>query len=510
MKACVKVLLFVFLIQGFLFAQTAQVGVASTTRAVRVAGVVVESGSGCPIPGIGVLLSGENAPAAATSDERGRFEMPSVPPGEYVVRVRDRRPAEQRVQAFRSRMEGYGRVRLSDADLLDFRIEGRPALRIEGRVLDDATDHPVQGALVYPPPMGPDEMAFHGSARTDARGAFVLLIAGRGEPVRLVATLRGQYERKELEIAAPPDGEHLSGVEIRLTGDGLTAGTRLAGSVLSSTGAPAPRAHVHDVWVDPETGRAGGIETVDSDAEGRFEFAHTRPGTHRLQASYRYARWWSNMPGQAVQVDVAPQQSRDDVTVTLDESPPKSGAGHLAGTVRDHNGDPVAGVRVAIDRPPSNPGADWHEFHGETTSATDGSFRIGVRGNGMFRVRAMYQGAQFDVGSAELPEDDFLVRVDKVGRITGRVVNATGETLTRFRVGVITKRDYGRRRAIRFEDQPLQTSPDGSFSVEHLVPGSYRVAVQADGYAPGVSDPVEVQPGETVENVVVRLGSGEE
>ena len=477
------------------------------TPGMRFAGVVVEEGEGKPIPGIKVTLKGQRTPAPAVSNEEGRFDMKTVRRGDYTVQVEDTRPVEERMQMFKDPRygSGYGPLKFVDSDILDYRIEGRPGFHVQGRVVADDTSQPLEEVRIdisnrYN--MGPDDYNYRSEGRTDAKGDFDLLVAGSSTRYGLNTGTTDGYAQESIELDAPPPGENITGLEIR-----LQRGVTLAGTVVSGTGAPVPDAHVNLLWVPTEAGEMRRGYTFDTDREGHFEHKDGRPGHYLLYPSHSRDRRgsWENAPN-TVSVDLEAGESRTDIVLKLDEPKPERKPAHLAGSVVDGEGKPVADVQVHIDcRESWNSEYSWQ---GRTKSGPDGTFRIDGMQTGRFNVVANHEGGSFDAGEVVLPEDDFVITVDAVGGIAGRVEGSYGEAVTRFRVQ--TRRDAAQANLDdeHFRNDALQSSSDGSFKIEKLSPGSYRLAVQAEGYAPRLSEPIEVHPGQTTQGVVIHLSGG--
>jgi len=148
-----------------------------TARKASISGVVRYAGSSWPVDKATVVVEGAEP---VITDNRGRYTLSDLPPGEYHVEV------EKNGSRTLSRKIVLSGFDLSPVDI-NFRINGTLA----GRVLDDKRE-PVADALVsvvtrvyY---LGQLQSRRTGAATTNARGAFRIPNVPTGEPVVLLAT----------------------------------------------------------------------------------------------------------------------------------------------------------------------------------------------------------------------------------------------------------------------------------------------------------------------------------
>ena len=127
---------------------------------------------------------------------------------------------------------------------------------------------------------------------------------------------------------------------------------------------------------------------------------------------------------------------------------------------------------------------------------------------GLFKVSAYYKNANFDAGTVVLPKDDYVIKVDAVGGIAGRVEGTYGEKITQFRMQARPDQPNMTVGSDNLSSSQLQSDAQGAFKIENLAPGTYRLMVVAEGYAPRVSEPIEVKPGEITKDVVIHLSGG--
>jgi|GEM_PF-1142160 len=186
----------------------------------------------------------------------------------------------------------------------------------------------------------------------------------------------------------------------------------------------------------------------------------------------------------------------------------------VSGTVRDASGRPVAGAKLVL--------LEWpgHVVHpvkrGWATADHLGHYRIdgGKKGDRYLVVASPPEGREAELGMCQLaalaPRDDLDVVLDRPVVIT---------VLPRFEEKA-KKSVYARLAKFFLEElqdgvwvpvvEAYGTSllePDGDGKVEGLGPGTYRAGGDASDYfAPYVSDPVEVAPGDSPSIEVVVGG----
>ena len=188
----------------------------------------------------------------------------------------------------------------------------------------------------------------------------------------------------------------------------------------------------------------------------------------------------------------------DDRTVMVDELPlPKekrlgrrmSDRQHSAlvnGTVTDRTGRPIAkGVAVL-----------WKDGRGSQYPFNDGRYAVSVTGSGKYRIEV--KGAGFAKGSSELQiEEGKVYRKDfslaPGGVIKGKVMDGAGKSLQE---GDVFYRDGNTSFGVPIDQ-------DGTYRIEGLHPGSYKVTVMAGEKS--VSQQVQVDAGrEVAQDFVVK------
>jgi hypothetical protein len=230
-------------------------------------------------------------------------------------------------------------------------------------------------------------------------------------------------------------------------------------------------------------------------------------------------------------LQVAEGQTIDVGTIDLKQG------GVLTGTVRDTGGTALPNVRVTA-RPSQNNGGDRGELQIEAFTQENGNFEL----HGVDRSKRYYDitaAPRFDRGdtfarlSGPRYAEEWLRRVDvndpakligndftlslANGVVTGTVVPLDNGTL------IPSLKDDDSQSAERgadivlhregtpFDDNPLgeieeRSNPDGTFRVEGLKPGAYKLRVLALGYASALKS--LVVPAGTVNAGTISLGKG--
>lgn len=320
-----------------------------------------------------------------------------------------------------------------------------PGGALAGTVVDAATHEPVADA---------DVEAGGEHARTDGGGAFRIpkLAAGRYKPT---ATAIGGYG-ETTESVRLGLGEHVSGLVIAIHPVAVVAGHIIA----DAAAGPQPcGAGEGEVWLS----RYGGVtfyigRTLD---DGQILLEGVVPGTYEVKARCRH--WLSRAPYPDV---VVGDSDVDDLAWHVSPS------ARVAGRVRARSGEPIAGATVSLKA------ADSVSF-GQAETGADGTFTADGLRPGAVTVGVIADGflappaAVATAASATPPSCEVVL--DRGGGIAGLVVDAQGQPLAGVRVAAApvpdtTGLDGGGGRSDR----------TGAFTIGPLLPGAYRVQVDAE------------------------------
>jgi hypothetical protein len=171
-------------------------------------------------------------------------------------------------------------------------------------------------------------------------------------------------------------------------------------------------------------------------------------------------------------------------------------------------GKPLGGVTLIFAQ-----GAGGFPMGALKTAQADaeGRYEVGLDAAGTYSV--IVQSDRFAGGGGRLeilvpdgaePVVDIVL---KSGTIPGRVVDGSGEPV----VGaIVSARPEGGPPSSDLLGGRAATRPDGSFTLEAVDPGRYRLGANAAGYRTGEIGPVEVREGEETPAVEIRLEAGRE
>jgi protocatechuate 3,4-dioxygenase beta subunit len=440
-----------------------------------ISGTVTEGDGVTPIEGalISVDLNACCFGASTVTDASGNYALPSLPAGEYRVRAAaDGFAAEYYVDAY----EYFAATLVplapgGDADV-DF------ALEVGGSISGTITDidgNPIAGANVSAEP----DQCCSGFVSTvsAADGTYTLSGMIPGD-YRIVASAAGYatayYDNTpnyfDATLVAVALGTDTPGIDIA-----LAAEASISGTVTDEYGTPIANAYVYansDVCCLP-----GGYAYTD--ANGQYTIGGLPAGAYRVigTADGYVEEYFDNAPYYelATIVTVAAGDEATGIDFALTQ------AGSISGTVTDGLGEPILGAWVTADSTACCYGAG-------TYSDASGNYTLGNLPPGDYVVHAeadQYAGEfyndvyDFDAATlvpitsgGETSDIDFAL--SNGGGISGTVVDADGNPLAD--VYVWADRDGC------CDYAETWTGPDGSYVIEGLSPGSYRVAADASGF----------------------------
>ncbi len=252
-----------------------------------VAGVAVDS-SGNPIKGFKASLQyvdetgtifEEAGVTGSFQNDDGSFELIGVDPGLYVVQVQAKGYAKGNSQPFRVTAEDQLKSGVS--------VRLGKGGSFAGVVLD-ASGSPVKGARVSTQDNSYVDNLFNDMfkdiivptvtlrrTRTDAKGQFELDLLSPG-------TYQVHVEHEDFTRFIVKDKQLGEGQQVDLGALSLTAGGTIRGTVLDAAGKVMPRSQV---ILRGDDGVTSYMEHTD--ANGRYEFTHVKPGAYKLSATRR-------------------------------------------------------------------------------------------------------------------------------------------------------------------------------------------------------------------------------
>lgn len=287
-----------------------------------------------------------------------------------------------------------------------------------------------------------------------------------------------------------PDGDEVLGVR-------LLPARALAGRVRFAQGRPAAQAEL------VATSARGGalVHRTRTDAEGSWRLPWLGAGAWALALRREDGR------RQDLGRFVAGQE--DEPSDLVVERGGSATALILDGDASTRT--PAPGIGLAFARLPTE--ADGER--GTVVTGADGTARLEGLEGAVYEVRLTDPAYFFDPAPPRfeaLPRSHLRLPASFVVRkraVTGRVEGPRGEGIEGARVHVVA--DAARTPPPGGWALPpaVRTGPDGAFRVEHLIPDAhYRFTISAPGFAPRVSDPIEVRRGRDVALPSVRLVRG--
>jgi len=447
--------------------------------------------------------------------------------------------------------------------------DGTPLPRVTVELVQK---NPITGGRSwFIPSTDPSQPTFERTVETDAEGRFRLRGVPPGRdlylravttnlaPARseLFASVPGQKITIDLELrpgatllahTIGPNGEPLADVDLLLE-------RKVDGANLPNPGELGPYMRFIQYIVESEACTGPG---------GNALFTAVQPGSYRLRGSY------PGLCMASTQEDLIVAEGEKRLSVELTLEPGEALAGRVVDESGVGLNGVSIEARQHFDRRNFNYGAILEalaagEIHRKTTSsAPDGSFRVtGLTEEAVYDIRAESPGflttwsKEIKAGAQEVE----LV-LEKPGQITGRVLSAaTSRPVPSFTLFITPARDetrdspnpwssprfdrrssrgrqpagsdgsgaQGGAQAVRnslalgmaqsFRDvlgnskeqterEEVISDREGRFSLSDIVPGTYRIVITAESFAPGVSSPFTVEKAATARDLVVALNPG--
>jgi protocatechuate 3,4-dioxygenase beta subunit len=338
-----------------------------------------------------------------------------------------------------------------------------PESVLVGRVVEAGSRQPVSGALVVPGEVS-SEGSFAGgsSALSDADGRFRLerLRPGRYKPLARSATRYGQA-RESVVLGL---GERSSEVLIE-----VHPAVTLTGKVLI-TGTEEPCRAGWIILGEPKTGERLN-ELIRHD--GSVELRGLQPGRYQVTIMC---------------TDFLSEDRYPPLVVTDRPLPPQTWhvrpGLHIAGTVVDADGAPARGGSIAVSLSGGDPRGQrvdsWEEIR------PDGTFEVGGLLPGTYQLRTTATALPepkepTKVALAGRSVDGLRIVLERAGTVKGSVVDQDGHPVAGVGVqaGGETWSWSGN----------MLSRDDGSFLIEGLRPGDYRITAQRRDWGEGLRAP---------------------
>ena len=446
-------------------------------------GRVTKASDGTPIADANVFAFGPNGWGDAQTDGNGDYRIDGLATGSYRVEAN----AVERgfVREFYDGTIDFDAATLvavapgSDQPNINFALDQGGS--ISGTVFDSDGVTPLGEVDVSA--FSETGASCHTRSRHD--GSYVIEGLGSGSfRVRTEAADRGYASQYYSSTPAFTNATLVSvivGVETAGIDFVLQAGGSITGTVVTANPG-APIAGV-DVWANPygSEGEGGGTRI---DASGNYEITGLAPGGYRVRAQKPDAglvgEWYDNTTDWSLATPVP--VSAGQVTPGIDFD--LAGGGTISGTVYMSDATtPLAGAEVWANS------YDCCGEGGGALSGADGTYTMDGLAPGDYRVRAQKQGYTFEyyasttihdsstrvtvVQGSDKPNTDFTL--DLAGTISGLVTHqGTGQPLVNV--------DVWAKNTVGGGGNGTRSRVDGTYTIDSLPSGDYRVAAEKDSY----------------------------
>ncbi len=383
----------------------------------------------------------------ARTDATGRFALPPLPPGDYVLLF-------QR-EGLLSR---FAELHVAAHPPLDVTMSRSRTL--PGRVLRGTK--PVAGARVSLHGLFPSRETV-----TDSAGRFTFDGMAPGLHV-LAAQHQGLDALSEVEVG---EGEEPPAVELT-----LGTGARQRGGVVDARGKPIPGATVYARYggrTEFESAWRARRKTKSA-ADGTYELGPLVPGRYQFQVFAEGFRdeglMWTQVDGRKPKTFVLRDAAVVRGAVVDPEGRPVGGA-HLALWPRTDDGVPSALRRLG------SPGYLGLESGGLTTSRPDGTFVLNATAAGPWSLSVQREDFQDVFAPVTSPGSDLRFTLGEGARVSGEVTDSEGVPARGASVRLLPVDDA----TGSLPELATTTDAQGSFTLRGPPPGRYRL--QAEQWA---------------------------
>jgi protocatechuate 3,4-dioxygenase beta subunit len=451
-----------------------------------------------------LALSSATNGRSAITDSKGEFQLASLEAGKYRFTARHpdlakssatdvevkvgvpTPPVEITIDAgggVEGNVTGFGMRPLADALMVAFSIQ---AGSMRSSTTDKSGFYRIDG-------LPPGQYVVFKS-RLDERADNIPLELMSNMRLKTVTVRQGKFARLDVH-------------------DDSEDGVRVHG-IVREQGAPVPRALVTLMGSDRDGILGMGVRASAAGMDGRYELVGIKPGSYVMQVS--------RFQGQPVQTTFEIDVPGDTRDFLFDLSLPTS---TISGRVIDSRGQAVAGLQVTLGSEEGALGAAdgligliAQNGLGQARTNAEGEFTIrsvaagryrltagsrvgggrGRRGGGQNQTHgeAVLEGLQVD-GVTNL--EALLVTVPLAGRITGTVLDGSGQPVAGAEIAYVETSSKRRRTAsnpmldlLGAQPRPIRSGDDGRFEITGLTPGVYDLRVESEAIEAGKANDVRV------------------
>ena len=444
-------------------------------------GTVVDAASGEPVGGARVSVdSSEWSEAGTFTDANGVFRVARLTPGRYVAVARTDR--------------GYGRSEGSTLVGLGQSVDGvvvklHPAARIEGTVVISTTKQPCEAPEVS---LADGPKRRWTSVRSDPDGR---VWAEGVLPGKYTVDVECDgYRAKDKYDAIVVADKDVTGLVWE-----VDPGAKVTGRVLAKAGTPVEGAFVSARTVGGEARKKGGWGNDRSLPDGTYSLDGLPPGAYKLEVSSDKAV--APKDGFKVEVVAGATVQQD---LVLEET------GAIKGLVVDSEGKPVPGIRANARALSGS--RRWGDGEGRTDET--GAFTVDGLRPGDYRVVAQRswsaslrkpgttddaeQGERVTVRANQVANVRIVVE-SQTGVIEGTVTDSTGSPVGDAFISAARESDAAGAQKTgvnqtrwTWDEKPVVTNTDGTFTLSKLSPGTYTVRAYRKGGGEAVAEHVAI------------------
>jgi len=464
-------------------------------RGRRIAGRVVDAANGKPVAGARVTVCDREAATfgrAACREERADSD------GAFIINALSRDELRIGAVATGCAASALDKIAPGEEDLGGIVIRLGPGASVAGTVVDHHGD-PVAGARVRFPPEGrrvgdPRAAAPSWPVFTGEGGRFLHegLAAGNSYEVRSVRADRPDATAGPVPITA---GRNVEGVEIV-----MPAAARLVWRIAGPEGETIEdlELFLQETGEDASLGllsRPLSDEMLQRDEDGGWSAGPLRHGSFEMLivpsgfAELRKSR-----------VALRPGETTDLGRLVADPGR------EVAGLITDLEGNPVEGARVqAWDGGPISTTSRWSE------SNEQGRYRVKGLREGEVTLHVEAEGYFASNHAVPTDETQFDVELEPAAGIRGTVTLEEDQPPAAFSILVYAEAESAADGGtVGLTRQQGFATPDGSFRIDNIAPGTYTVEARAPDWAPERRSGIVAAPGEATEidTIVLKPGRG--